>query len=356
MASELITASLAALTVPISGLQPIEKNVRKHSDADLSAIAASLERFGQLKPIVVRNGIVIAGNGTFMAARKLGWKQIAAVDASKLTDDEAKAYGIADNRVAELSEWDLDTLIEDLGALPTEVASSLGFADDEITDILNSKRAPFTTVRVSIDDLKAHPKNYQEHPEDQLEQIVHSIKLHGFYRNVVIAKDNTVLAGHGVVIAAKKMGRKYVPVIRLPIDPNDPRALKVLTSDNEIGDLAERDDRALTELLKSILDSGEGLEGTGFNEDSLKMLGMITTPAQRGEAANEWIGMPDFDQNVDGSFRRLVVHFRSQEDLDAFSKLIGQTFTETTRFIWYPEMERDMVAGLRWKSKSDEPS
>ena len=91
---------------------------------------------------------------------------------------------------------------------------------------------------VEINNLKKHPRNYKEHPEQQLEHIIKSIEEHGFYRNIVIAKDNTILAGHGVVQASKLMGKQKVPVIRLDIDSDSTQALKVLTSDNEIGNLA----------------------------------------------------------------------------------------------------------------------
>ena len=54
---------------------------------------------------------------------------------------------------------------------------------------------------IDIEKLIPHPDNYKEHPDQQLDHIIRSIEDHGFYRNVVIAKDNTILAGHGVVLA-----------------------------------------------------------------------------------------------------------------------------------------------------------
>jgi ParB-like chromosome segregation protein Spo0J len=74
----------------------------------------------------------------------------------------------------------------------------------------------FTPEDVALDDLKPHPRNYQQHPDDELAHIMESIKTHGFYRNVVIARDGTILAGHGVTQAARKLGYTHVPVIRTP--------------------------------------------------------------------------------------------------------------------------------------------
>jgi len=99
----------------ISELTADPNNARKHSDKNLDAIASSLEKFGQRKPIVVHNGVVIAGNGTLEAAQKLGWHEIAITEVPDNWDaDTAKAYAIADNRTAELAEWDKDVLASQL--------------------------------------------------------------------------------------------------------------------------------------------------------------------------------------------------------------------------------------------------
>ncbi len=92
-------------------------NARKHAPKNLEAIKGSLAKFGQQKPIVVgRNGIVIAGNGTLEAARALGWIELAVVR-TELTGVEATAFALADNRAAELADWDRDILYETLKSL-----------------------------------------------------------------------------------------------------------------------------------------------------------------------------------------------------------------------------------------------
>lgn len=208
---------------------------------------------------------------------------------------------------------------------------------------------------VAISELKPHPRNYRGHPDDQLEHIVQSIKLHGFYRNVVVAKDNTILAGHGVVQAAKKLRKKTVPVIRLDIASDDPRALKLLAGDNEIGNLAEDDDRKLTEMLKEVMDS-IGLEGTGFNAEQLAALALVTRPAEEFASFNEasaWVGLPGFEEG--GIPIRLVIGFRSDEDRASFvekfkiridkSAIKGQTWS--TRWPW---TDREKTAGVRFET------
>jgi ParB-like chromosome segregation protein Spo0J len=87
------------------------RNSKKHDEKNIIAIAASLERFGQRKPIVVRDGVVIAGNGTLEAARRLGWVSISTTEAP-LSEIEARAYALADNKTAELAKWDDGQLSE----------------------------------------------------------------------------------------------------------------------------------------------------------------------------------------------------------------------------------------------------
>jgi site-specific DNA-methyltransferase (adenine-specific) len=125
--------------VPIGSVQFDPANVRRHGEKNLDAIKASLSRFGQQKPIVVdADGIVRAGNGTLMAAKALGWPEVTIVRTS-LKGAEATAYAIADNRTAELAEWDDDALAQTLAALQIEdeeLAKATGFDDADIDAML----------------------------------------------------------------------------------------------------------------------------------------------------------------------------------------------------------------------------
>lgn len=129
---------MKAEIVPIESLSFDPANVRKHHERNLATIKASLLRFGQQKPIVVdASGVVRAGNGTLAAAKALGWKEIAIVRSS-LKGSDATAYAIADNRTAELAEWDDDALAQTLAALQIEdeeLANATGFDANELEKI-----------------------------------------------------------------------------------------------------------------------------------------------------------------------------------------------------------------------------
>lgn len=118
--------------VLISSLVADPDNVRVHGARNMRAIKASLERFGQQKPIVVNEaGKVVAGNGTLAAALELGWKRIAVV-VTDLEDEEAAAFAIADNRTAELATWDEEGLTRSLEGLDDAARAAAGFTGAEV--------------------------------------------------------------------------------------------------------------------------------------------------------------------------------------------------------------------------------
>ena len=122
--------------VPIDEPTPDPANARKHDERNLKAIIDSLRAFGQQKPIVVDGrGIVVAGNGTLEAARRLGWSDIAIVR-SDLDPTQATAFGIADNRTAELADWDSEVLTSLLDSMDDDLRELISFADKELDALL----------------------------------------------------------------------------------------------------------------------------------------------------------------------------------------------------------------------------
>ncbi len=129
-----IAAPLRLLAIPIRDCHPDPANARTGHAID--RIAASLAQYGQRKPIVVNRaeGMKIeAGNGTWQAAVSLGWSHIAAV----IVDDDpmtATGFGIADNRLSELSEWDMETLAALVNAIDPELPT--GFGEGELEEMM----------------------------------------------------------------------------------------------------------------------------------------------------------------------------------------------------------------------------
>jgi ParB-like chromosome segregation protein Spo0J len=154
-------------TIALADLSLDPSNVRKHSRRNLDAIKASLRKFGQQKPIVVdAKGIVLAGNGTLTAAQELGWTEIQIVR-TELAGVEATAFAIADNRTAELAEWDdsLPDVIKSL--LAAGVASDdIGFSQMEIDDMMEAD-----AIMDEVDEV-VHEQSIQVAPDKEYVLIV----------------------------------------------------------------------------------------------------------------------------------------------------------------------------------------
>jgi len=141
--------SLEVEVVPIDALTLDPRNARKHGRRNLDAIKGSLEQFGQRRPLVVRqDGQVIAGNGTLVAMLDLRWTEVAITRVpAGWTDDQVRAYALADNRTAELAEWDdvvlADMLAEldaggwDLGSIGFDGLAEIapGDSDDDVPGV-----------------------------------------------------------------------------------------------------------------------------------------------------------------------------------------------------------------------------
>jgi DNA modification methylase len=133
--------------VKLSALTPYAKNSRTHSPEQVAQIAASIKEFGFTNPVLVADdGSIIAGHGRVLAAELLGLKEVPAIELSGLSEDQRKAYIIADNKLALNAGWDLDLLKSELGGL-AESGFDLtltGFSDLELADIFAVKTSGLT--------------------------------------------------------------------------------------------------------------------------------------------------------------------------------------------------------------------
>lgn len=204
---------------------------------------------------------------------------------------------------------------------------------------------------VPVNSLIPHPNNYRVHSKKQLKHICDSISQHGLYRNVVIANDSTILAGHGVVQAVKILGVTDIQVIRLDVSHDSVIALKVLTGDNEISNLVDADDKALLGILRDIA-SGDNLLGTGFDEDLLSGLAQESSPREFAEDA--WEGMPEYTQDDIMPHRQIIVSFNSDESVAKFAKLTNALITPKTRSFWFPPEEVMSTVDHAYTSDDDE--
>ena len=120
------------IEMKVSDLKPYEKNPRKNDNA-VKYVAKSIEKFGFKVPIIVdRNNVIVCGHTRWKAAKRLKYKTVPCIMADDLTDEQIKAFRLADNRVQEMAEWDNELLSEELGELVDWDMTDFGFKFDEI--------------------------------------------------------------------------------------------------------------------------------------------------------------------------------------------------------------------------------
>lgn len=138
-------------SVEIAKIKPYKNNAKIHGKNQLKKLQESISEFGFLTPCLIDQDFnLIAGHGRVEAAKALGMKEVPCVFVEELTEQQRKAYILADNKLSELAEWDLEILNQELAELSeAEMDITLvGFElNNEITQELNDG------VEISIESL-----------------------------------------------------------------------------------------------------------------------------------------------------------------------------------------------------------
>lgn len=132
---------LKIIYLPLDALTPYENNARKHEKADLQTIENSIKQFGMCDPIGIWSdkNIIVEGHGRLLALKDLGYTEAPCIRLDHLTDEQRKAYALAHNKTAEMSEWDLDKLSEELEGIALDM-ERFGFELKE-----SDEENPYTT-------------------------------------------------------------------------------------------------------------------------------------------------------------------------------------------------------------------
>lgn len=121
------------IEMKISEVKPYSNNPRKISEEAIQRVAASIREFGFKQPIVIdSNSVIIAGHTRLKAAELLGLETVPVIRADDLTPEQVKAYRLADNKVAEATDWDMNALDKELAEILDIDMDEFGF---DIADI-----------------------------------------------------------------------------------------------------------------------------------------------------------------------------------------------------------------------------
>ena len=189
-------------------------------------------------------------------------------------------------------------------------------------------------AQIFVAELLPSAYNSRTHSERQIEQIANSIREFGFLVPVLIDERNSIIAGHGRVLAAKRLNMDTVPCIQVS-HLTDTQKRAYIIADNKLTELGGWDQEILMQELNFLDAEGFRIEMTGFDMSTI-------LPAVDDNLA-EYVGMPEYNNENQLGVRHIVVHFKTEDAVQEFAKLVGQPITEQTRFLWHPrEPEADL--------------
>jgi hypothetical protein len=184
----------------------------------------------------------------------------------------------------------------------------------------NNIRTELKTLAKPIGDFRTHERNVRQ---GDIGAICTSLEAHGQYRPIVVHKEtNRILAGNHTFLAAQSLGWDKIAVTF--VDCDEEQALRILIADNRSNDLALYDDYALSEVLKELALSQEGLSGTLYDGDDLDNLLRVleSLSANPVNPYEEWQGMSEFRNEHIASVFHTTVHFPTDEDVEKFFALL----------------------------------
>jgi len=183
---------------------------------------------------------------------------------------------------------------------------------------------------IKITDLKPFPKNVKFHSKEQLEDISKLIDMVGFKDPIVIDSNNMIWAGHGRLEVAKMKNMKEIPYVLLDDLTEDEKKVFMLM-DNKVNESPW-----IAENVKLVFDNVDPIHFKKFNLNFENYFEKNIILSER-----EWQDMPEFFQQKQNGFHRLMLGFETENDMIEFGKLINQNISLTTRYLWYPAKPKD---------------
>lgn len=215
------------------------------------------------------------------------------------------------------------------------------------------KRCGYKTI-LKLTDLQQDKKNARKRTSRGSKAIEHSLRELGAGRSIVVDKHGQIVAGNGVAEAAAKAGieditvvqtdgTKLVVVQRTDLDlDTDAKAKQLAIADNRTAEFATWDTTNLRDLSADL-----DLKPFFISSELEQLFGDKSEPANNAD--DEWEGMPSYTSEDQTAFRDIIVHFANADDVKAFAELIDQNITASTKYVWYPKVERLDLQSQKYK-------
>lgn len=200
-------------------------------------------------------------------------------------------------------------------------------------------------VLTETNKLVPYARNSRVHSEEQVAQIAASIQEWGFTVPILIDEKNTLIAGHGRLLAAQKLELEKVPVM-VAKNWSDAQKAAYVIADNKLTENSRWDEELLKVEIKQLEFDQFDVSKLGFGLDEMADL-FLDKDFGETDAFNEWQDMPEYDNDEIQYFRSIKVHFDNQEDVDEFAAKTGLKLSEATKFIRYPENIKEDLDAYR---------
>jgi len=210
------------------------------------------------------------------------------------------------------------------------------------------------------EEIQTDKLNARIHSPANKDAIKKSLQDLGAGRSVLIDSENVVIAGNGVFEQAQKLGipvkiiesdgTELVVVKRTDLDTGDKKRTALAIADNRANDLSEFDTVVLDKMLEKL--TTELQQSAGFTAIEMETIKILTENINNLPTSDHWQDMPEFIQDNKSAFRSIIIHFKNKEDINEFAKIINQTITEKTKFLWFPKQEQLETESRRYKSES----
>ena len=191
-------------------------------------------------------------------------------------------------------------------------------------------------IKININNIKPYKNNAKIHTPKQIEQIKKSIAEFGMNDPIAVwGEDNIIVEGHGRLEALKQLGYKEVECIRLEHLTEEERKAYTLAHNK----LTMNTDFNF-EMLESELADIDNIDMSEFGFD---------VNFENMNPYDEWKDMPEFSQESVEECQKIIVHFKTINDVQEFSSLINQKITEKTKSIWFPEQKKENLKDIAYE-------
>lgn len=211
-------------------------------------------------------------------------------------------------------------------------------------------------TRRKLADYAPHTSNPNRHNPRGLQVIEDSINYNGAGRSGLASKEDTLLIGNGTweamaragiedVVEVETNGQEWVIVKRNDLSKDDPRSVSLMIADNRANQLDYTPDNIiLAELLDQLgQEDAKLVQAAGFNDNDIRdIMNRLSDP---DNPYDEWVGMPEFEQEAIDAFHSVIVHFKTEADMQEFAQLVGQSVGG--KYIYYPKQENENLKPYR---------